>query len=119
MTKTEIVSQIAEKTGVSRKEVAIVVESFMETVKESLLNREHISLRGFGSFIIKHRAEKTARNDVYYTVDGKKGTVRMRQLGNSDRIRLLVEAADMETAKELTAEFERKFELRDIDNTTK
>lgn len=62
MTKTEIVSQIAEKTGVSRKEVAIVVESFMETVKESLLNREHISLRGFGSFIIKHRAEKTARN---------------------------------------------------------
>ena len=62
MTKTELVSQIAEKTGVSRKEVAIVVESFMETVKESLLNREHISLRGFGSFIIKHRAEKTARN---------------------------------------------------------
>ena len=62
MTKTEIVSQIAEKTGVSRKEVAIVVESFMETVKESLLNREHISLRGFGSFIITHRAEKTARN---------------------------------------------------------
>ena len=62
MTKTEIVSQIAEKTGVSRKEVAIVVESFMETVKESLLNREHISLRGFGSFIIKHLAEKTARN---------------------------------------------------------
>ena len=62
MTKTEIVSQIAEKTGVSRKEVAIVVESFMETVKESLLNREHISLRGFGSFIIKNRAEKTARN---------------------------------------------------------
>ena len=62
MTKTEIVSQIAESTGISKKEVAIVVESFMETVKTSLLNREHISLRGFGSFIIKHRAEKTARN---------------------------------------------------------
>ena len=58
MTKTEIVSQIAESTGISKKEVAIVVESFMT----SLLNREHISLRGFGSFIIKHRAEKTARN---------------------------------------------------------
>ena len=62
MTKTEIVNQISENTGISKKEVAIVVESFMKTVKESLLNKEHISLRGFGNFIIKHRAEKTARN---------------------------------------------------------
>ena len=62
MTKTEIVNQISENTGISKKEVAIVVESFMKTVKESLLNKEHISLRGFGNFIIKQRAEKTARN---------------------------------------------------------
>lgn len=62
MTKTEIVNQIAEKTGLSKKEVSVVVESFMETVKDSLLRREHISLRGFGNFIIKHRAKKTARN---------------------------------------------------------
>ena len=62
MTKTEIVNKISENTGISKKEVAIVVESLMETVKESLLKREHISLRGFGNFIIKRRAEKTARN---------------------------------------------------------
>ena len=62
MTKADIINEISSNTGISKKEVAIVVESFMKTVKESLLNKEHISLRGFGNFIIKHRAAKTARN---------------------------------------------------------
>ena len=52
-----------EATGLQRRDVAAVVESFMETIKDSLLNqKENVYLRGFGSFIIKHRAEKTARN---------------------------------------------------------
>lgn len=62
MTKAEIASAISEKTGVDRKIVFNVVEAFMETVKGSLENGEEVFLRGFGSFIIKHRAEKTARN---------------------------------------------------------
>ncbi|MCI6618445.1 MAG: integration host factor subunit beta [Prevotella sp.] len=63
MTKSEIISEITANTGVSKKEVTAVVESFMEAVKDSLIERkENVYLRGFGSFIIKHRAAKTARN---------------------------------------------------------
>ena len=63
MTKADVKNQITEATGLQRRDVAAVVESFMETIKDSLLNqKENVYLRGFGSFIIKHRAEKTARN---------------------------------------------------------
>ena len=63
MTKADIINEIAASTGLQKKEVAAVVESFMSKVKESLLyKRENVYLRGFGSFIIKHRAAKTARN---------------------------------------------------------
>ncbi|SET08204.1 HU family DNA-binding protein [Prevotella sp. kh1p2] len=63
MTKAEIINEIAQNTGVAKKEVAVVVESFMDSIKDSLLDkRENVYLRGFGSFIIKHRAAKTARN---------------------------------------------------------
>ena len=62
MTKAEIINQISEQTGVSRKDVSATVEAFMETIKASLLDKENVYLRGFGSFIVKHRAEKTARN---------------------------------------------------------
>ena len=63
MTKADIINEIAASTGLQKKEVAVVVESFMSKVKESLLEKkENVYLRGFGSFIIKHRAAKTARN---------------------------------------------------------
>ena len=63
MTKADIINEIAATTGVSKKDVAVIVESFMASVKDSLLTkRENVYLRGFGSFIIKHRAAKTARN---------------------------------------------------------
>ena len=62
MTKIEIVREIASKTGLSTKDVMVVVESLMQTIKSSMENGEEVFLRGFGSFIIKHRAEKTARN---------------------------------------------------------
>ncbi len=62
MTKAEIVNEISLKTGTDRKEVLQIVEGFMESVKASLINGENIYLRGFGSFILKHRAEKVARN---------------------------------------------------------
>ena len=63
MTKADIINELAENTGLQKREVAIVVENFMEAIKNSLLNKkENVSLRGFGSFIIKHRAAKTARN---------------------------------------------------------
>ena len=62
MTKAEIVSDIAKKTGVDKTTVLNTVEAFMSSVKESLAKEENVYLRGFGSFILKKRAQKTARN---------------------------------------------------------
>ncbi len=62
MTKAEVVNEIAKNTGLNRAHVLATVESFMEVVKESLTKKENVYLRGFGSFIVKERAEKTARN---------------------------------------------------------
>lgn len=62
MTKAEIITEVALATGMSKKEVSAVVEAFMDSIKKNLLGKENIYLRGFGSFIIKHRAAKTARN---------------------------------------------------------
>ena len=62
MTKAEIVTEIANKTGIEKKDVLNTIEAFMEVVKESLTKEENVYLRGFGSFIVKKRAQKTARN---------------------------------------------------------
>lgn len=62
MTKAEIVAEIANKTGIEKVAVQAVVESFMETVKDTMSDGENVYLRGFGSFIVKRRAEKTGRN---------------------------------------------------------
>ncbi|MDR1878080.1 MAG: integration host factor subunit beta [Bacteroidales bacterium] len=62
MTKADVVAEIASKTGVDKATAQVVVESFMTTVKNSLLKKDNVYLRGFGSFIIKDRAKKTGRN---------------------------------------------------------
>lgn len=68
MTKAEIVNEIYLKTGVDRKRALQIVEGFMESVKKSLLNEENVYLRGFGSFTLRHRAEKVARNITKNTI---------------------------------------------------
>lgn len=62
MTKADIVNEISKSTGLDKQAVLDTVEKFMEVVKESLSHGENVYLRGFGSFIIKTRKEKTARN---------------------------------------------------------
>ena len=62
MTKADIVAEIAKQTGVEKTVTMNVVEAFMESVKESMIAGNEVFLRGFGSFIIKKRAEKVARN---------------------------------------------------------
>ncbi|MBQ0141486.1 MAG: integration host factor subunit beta [Prevotellaceae bacterium] len=62
MTKAEIVKQIAELTGTDKAIVLNIVEAFMTTVKDDMIKGNDVYLRGFGSFILKKRAEKTARN---------------------------------------------------------
>ena len=61
MTKAEIVNEISKKTGIDKATVLTAVEAFMESVKESLIQKEdNVYLRGFGSFILKKRAKKTS-----------------------------------------------------------
>ena len=62
MTKADIVSNIVEETGLERVEALKAVESFMTTIKASLSKGDNVYLRGFGSFVVKERAEKTGRN---------------------------------------------------------
>ena len=62
MTKADIVNEIAKATGLEKITVQNVVECYMECVKDSLSKGNNVYLRGFGSFVIKKRAKKTARN---------------------------------------------------------
>ena len=63
MTKAEIINNISQRTGVAKPEVAATVEALMDEIRTSLaVNKESVYLRVFGSFIVKHRAKKTARN---------------------------------------------------------
>lgn len=62
MTKADIVNEISKNTGIDKHSVLASVESFMDIVKESLAKGDNVYLRGFGSFVVKKRAQKTARN---------------------------------------------------------
>ena len=63
MTKAEIINKIAEDTGLPKKDVAATVEAFMEEIRDCMaVRKENVYLRGFGTFTVKHRAKKTARN---------------------------------------------------------
>ena len=62
MTKAEIVNEVAKTTGLEKTQVLAVIEEFTNVVKGSLVAGNPVYLRGFGSFIIKHRAQKAARN---------------------------------------------------------
>nr|WP_262885530.1 MULTISPECIES: HU family DNA-binding protein [Christiangramia] len=62
MTKADIVANISEKLGMEKGDVQATIESFMDEVKTSLESGDNVYLRGFGSFVVKTRAEKTGRN---------------------------------------------------------
>jgi DNA-binding protein HU-beta len=62
MTKAEIVNEIVGKTGIDKVAVLAVVEATMENIKTNMAKGENIYLRGFGTFLLKKRAEKTGRN---------------------------------------------------------
>lgn len=62
MTKADIVSEITKSTGIEKVHVQEVVEAFMESIKTSMTKKNNVYLRGFGSFIVKKRAKKVARN---------------------------------------------------------
>jgi DNA-binding protein HU-beta len=62
MTKAEIVAGISEETGLEKSEALRAVESFMQSIKKCLSEGQNVYLRGFGSFVVKERAQKTGRN---------------------------------------------------------
>lgn len=62
MTKAEIIAEISTKTGVDKLQVQEVVESFFKVVRNNMVEGKNVYFRGFGSFIIKRRAKKIARN---------------------------------------------------------
>lgn len=62
MTKADIIDIIADATGLTKVETEAVVEGFLTTVIEALKNGERVEFRGFGSFSVKRRKPKKARN---------------------------------------------------------
>lgn len=62
MTKAEVIAEIANKTGIEKVDVAETIEAFFKVVKTSMIEGKNIYVRGFGSFVVKKRAQKTARN---------------------------------------------------------
>jgi DNA-binding protein HU-beta len=62
MTKAEIIAEISSKTGIEKVDVQETVEAFFKVVKSSMVSGENVYVRGFGSFVVKKRAKKTARN---------------------------------------------------------
>ena len=62
MTQADIISEISATTGVAKKDVTVTVEALMRVIRDAMCNEENVYLRGFGTFVVKKRAEKTARN---------------------------------------------------------
>jgi DNA-binding protein HU-beta len=62
MTKADIVNEISEKTGVEKLLVQTIVESTMKVIKTNMVEGKNVYLRGFGTFVVKKRAEKLGRN---------------------------------------------------------
>ena len=62
MTKTDIIKSVAKQTGVDRETVTRIIESYVDTVKETLIEGESINFRNFGTFYLKRRAPQTGRN---------------------------------------------------------
>lgn len=98
MTKSEVISEISEKTGIEKADVSATVEAFFSVVKNSLADGENIYVRGFGSFINKKRAKKVARNiskntaiiiDAHFVPSFKPSKVFVEKIKTSNKIKEL------------------------------
>ena len=98
MTKAEVISQIADKTGIDKADVQTTVEAFFTVVKNNMAEGENIYVRGFGSFVNKKRAKKIARNiskntaiviDEHYVPTFKPSKVFVEKIKGSEKIKEL------------------------------
>jgi DNA-binding protein HU-beta len=98
VTKSDIINQITEKTGIDKSDVTATVEAFFSVVKASMSNGHNIYVRGFGSFINKKRKKKIARNisrntaiviDEHYIPSFKPAKIFVSKIKNSDKVKQL------------------------------
>ena len=96
MTKAEVISVIADKTGIDKADVSATVEAFFSVVKNSMAEGENIYVRGFGSFINKKRERKIARNiskntaiviDEHFIPSFKPSKVFVDKIKKSEKVR--------------------------------
>ena len=96
MTKAEVITQIADQTGIDKADVQITVEAFFSVVKSSMAGGENIYVRGFGSFVNKKRAKKVARNiskntaiviDEHYVPSFKPSKVFIEKIKGSSKVK--------------------------------
>lgn len=97
MTKAEVITEIADKTGIDKADVTTTVEAFFSVVKSSMSDGQNIYVRGFGSFINKKRARKIARNiskntaiviDEHFIPSFKPSKAFIEKIKKSDRVKL-------------------------------
>lgn len=110
MTKAEVITEIAEQTGIDKADVQTTIEAFFDVVKDSMANGHNIYVRGFGSFINKKRAKKIARNiskntamviDEHFVPSFKPSKVFVEKIKESDKVRL-IEIQDMKLSEEIS-----------------
>ena len=99
MTKAEVISEVADKTGIDKADVQATVEAFFKVVKDSMADGNNIYVRGFGSFVNKKRAKKVARNiskntsiiiDEHFIPSFKPSKTFIQKIKNSKKIKELV-----------------------------
>jgi len=97
VTKADVITEIAEKTGIDKADVTTTVEAFFNVVKSAMSDGNNIYVRGFGSFINKRRAKKIARNiskntaiviDEHYIPSFKPSKVFVEKIKKSDKVKL-------------------------------
>jgi DNA-binding protein HU-beta len=97
VTKSDIINQIADKTGIDKSDVTATVEAFFTTVKTNMSNGHNIYVRGFGSFINKKRKKKIARNisrntaiviDEHYIPSFKPAKIFVNKIKSSEKVKL-------------------------------
>ena len=100
MTKADVISEIAEKTGVDKADVTASVEAFFSVVKSSMANGHNIYIRGFGSFVNKKRKRKIARNisrntalviDEHYIPSFKPAKIFVNKIKTSEKVKQMAE----------------------------
>jgi DNA-binding protein HU-beta len=101
VTKAEVISEIADKTGIDKADVQATIEAFFKVVKDSMADGNNIYVRGFGSFVNKKRAKKVARNiskntsiiiDEHFIPSFKPSKTFIQKIKNSKKIKELATA---------------------------